>query len=112
MSHIHAFRITEEEHCFWQPKVGTARTPRNDPAWPRIDKDLLPAARGDCVEALQNTSEVVGEGVIKMVRGDRQKVCEIYGEEFIATRRDVKMCATGCKQKAYWQRKEEVQQNQ
>ena len=53
---------------------------------PWIDKDLLPAAREECVEALQNTSEVVGEGVIKMVRGDRQKVCEIYGEEFIATR--------------------------
>jgi hypothetical protein len=47
-----------------------------------------------------------------MVRGDRQKVCEIYGEEYIATRRDVKMCSTGCKQKAYRQRKEEVQQNQ
>jgi hypothetical protein len=38
-----------------------------------------------------------------MIRCDRQKVCEIYGEEFIATRRDVKM---------YRQKKEEVQQNQ
>ena len=111
MSHIHAFRITEEEHCFWQPKVGTARTPRNDPAWPRIDKDLLPAARGDCVEALQNTSEVVGEGVIKMVRGDRQKVCEVCGEEFTATRRDAKTCSARCKQKAYRQRKKEGKLN-
>ena len=79
---------------------------------PSIDKDLLPAPREECSEALQRASEVVGEGVVKMVRVDRQKVCEIYGEEFIATRRDVKMRSTGCKQKAYRQRKEEVQQNQ
>jgi hypothetical protein len=51
----------------------------------------------------QRASEVVGESVVKMVRGDRQKVCEIYDEEFIASRRDVK---------TYRQRKEEVQQNQ
>jgi len=37
-----------------------------------------------------------------MVRGDRQKVWEIYGEEFIATCRDVK---------TYRQRKEEVKQS-
>jgi hypothetical protein len=37
---------------------------------------------------LQRASEVVGEGVIKMVRGDRQKVCQISGEKFTASRRD------------------------
>jgi predicted nucleic acid-binding Zn ribbon protein len=61
---------------------------------------------------LQRGSEVVGECVIKMVRGDRQKVCEVCGEEFLATRRDTKTCSDGCKQKAYRQRKKEVQQNQ
>jgi hypothetical protein len=41
-----------------------------------------------------------------------EKVCEVCGEEFTATRRDAKMCSDGCKQKAYRRRKKEAQQNQ
>lgn len=78
---------------------------------PSIDKDLLPARREECSEALQRASEVVGEGVIKMVRGDRQEVCEICGEKFTASRRDAKTCFVGCKQEASRQRKKEVKQN-
>jgi len=77
----------------------------------RIDKDLLSAARKECLAALQRVSEVVGEGVIKMVRGDRQKVCQVCGETFTATRRDAKTCSVGCKQEASRQRKKEVKQN-
>jgi hypothetical protein len=76
-----------------------------------IDKDLLSAARKECLEALQSVSEVVGEGVIKMVRGDRQKVCEVCGETFTASRRDAKTCSFGCKQEASRQRKTEVNLN-
>jgi hypothetical protein len=61
------------------------------------DKDLVPAARKECLETLLRASEVVGEGVIKMVRGDRQKVCQICGEKFTASRRDAKTCSLGCK---------------
>jgi hypothetical protein len=42
---------------------------------------------------------------------ERQKVCEVCGEEFTASRRDTKTCSDGCKQKAYRQRKKEVNQN-
>jgi hypothetical protein len=51
----------------------SVRTPRNDPAWPGLDKDLLSAAREECLEALQKASEVVGEGVIRKVRGDSRR---------------------------------------
>jgi hypothetical protein len=47
-----------------------------------------------------------------MVRGDRQKVWEICGENFTASRRDTKTCSDRCKQKAYRRRKKEVSQNQ
>jgi RNA polymerase-binding transcription factor DksA len=32
-----------------------------------------------------------------MVRGDRQKVCEVCGEEFTASRRDAKTYSARCK---------------
>ena len=32
---------------------------------------------------------------------DREKVCEVCGQPFVATRRDAKMCSRACKQKAY-----------
>jgi hypothetical protein len=70
---------------------------------PVIDRDLLTAAREECLGTLQNSSEVLGESVIKMIRGDRQKVCQICRKEFIAIRRGVK---------TYRHRKKEVQQNQ
>jgi hypothetical protein len=112
VSRTQTFRVTEEEHCFAAESGDSVRTPRNDPARPmNRDKDLLPAAREECLEALQRASEVVGEGVIKMVRGDRQKVCEICGEKFTASRRNAKICSVGCKQDAYRQRKKEVKQN-
>jgi hypothetical protein len=60
---------------------------------------------------LQRVSEVVGERVIKMVCGDRQKVCEVCGEEFTATRRDAKTCSVGCKQEASRHRKKGVKVN-
>ena len=72
----------------------------------------MPAAREECLEALCRASEVVGEGVIRMVRGERKKVWEICGEEFLATRRDTKTCSARCEEKAYRQKKREVQQNQ
>jgi hypothetical protein len=78
---------------------------------PSIGKDLLPAPREECSEALQRASEVVGEGVIRMVRDDRQKVWEICGENFTASRRDTKTCSVGCKQEASRQRKKEVKQS-
>jgi hypothetical protein len=43
---------------------------------------------------------------------EREKVCEVCGEVFTATRRDAKTCSDGCKQKAYRQRKKEVKENQ
>lgn len=43
---------------------------------------------------------------------ERKKVCKVCGEKFTASRRDAKTCSDGCKQKAYRQRKKEVQQNQ
>jgi hypothetical protein len=42
----------------------------------------------------------------------RKKVCEVCGEEFIATRRDQKTCSDACRQKAYRRRRKEAQQNQ
>ncbi len=42
---------------------------------------------------------------------ERKKVCEVCGKEFTATRKDAKICSSGCKQKAYRRRKKEVQQN-
>jgi hypothetical protein len=78
---------------------------------PSIDRDLLPAPREECSEALQRASEVVGEGVIRMVRDDRQKVWEICGENFTASRRDAKTCSLGCKQEASRQRKKEGKLN-
>jgi hypothetical protein len=42
----------------------------------------------------------------------REKVCEICGEEFTATRRDARTCSDRCKQKAYRRRKKEVKQSQ
>jgi hypothetical protein len=42
---------------------------------------------------------------------EREKVCEVCGEVFTATRRDAKTCSDGCKQKAYRQRKKEVKEN-
>ena len=41
-----------------------------------------------------------------------KKVCEVCGEEFIATRRDAKTCSAKCKQKGYRRRKKEVKQDQ
>jgi hypothetical protein len=78
---------------------------------PSIGKDLLPAPREECSEALQRASEVVGEGVIRMVRDDRQKVWEICGEKFTESRRDAKTCSLGCKQEAFQQRTKEVNLN-
>jgi hypothetical protein len=75
------------------------------------DKDLVPAARKECLETLLRASEVVGEGVIKMVRGDRQKVCEICDEKITASRWDAKTCSVGRKQAASRQRKKEVKLN-
>jgi predicted nucleic acid-binding Zn ribbon protein len=46
-----------------------------------------------------------------MVRRDRQKVCEVCGKEFTATRRDAKTCSARCKQEAYRQRRKEVNLN-
>jgi hypothetical protein len=43
---------------------------------------------------------------------ERKKVCEVCGEEFIASRRDAKTCSVKCKQKAYRQRQKEAQHNQ
>jgi hypothetical protein len=59
----------------------------------------------------QRASEVVGEGVVKMVRGGRQKICEICGENFTASRRDARTCSFGCKQEASRQRKKEANLN-
>ena len=42
---------------------------------------------------------------------ERNKVCEVCGEAFTASRRDAKTCSVGCKQKAYRRRKKEVIQN-
>ena len=35
---------------------------------------------------------------------DRERVCEVCGNEFTATRRDAKTCSAACKQRAYRQR--------
>jgi hypothetical protein len=40
----------------------------------------------------------------------REKVCEVCGEEFTATRSDSKTCKPACRQKAYRQRKREVRE--
>jgi hypothetical protein len=37
----------------------------------------------------------------------REKVCEVCGEQFTATRRDAKTCSPACKQKAYRQRQKQ-----
>jgi hypothetical protein len=50
------------------------------------------------------------EGLEKRAR-ELEKVCEVCGEQFTATRRDTKSCSDGCKQRAYRQRKKEAQQN-
>jgi predicted nucleic acid-binding Zn ribbon protein len=42
---------------------------------------------------------------------EREKVCEVCGKKFTATRPDTKTCSEVCKQKAYRQRKKEVKQN-
>jgi len=43
---------------------------------------------------------------------EREKVCEVCGREFTATRKDAKTCSPGCKQKAYRQRQREARQDQ
>lgn len=89
----------------------SVRTPRNDPAW-LMDRQGSVARRSRGVlRDPTRVSEVIGEGVIKMIGGDKQKVCEVCGEEFIASRRDAKTCSVGCKQKAYRRRKREVKLN-
>src|SRR5829696_10012664 len=40
-----------------------------------------------------------------------EKICEVCGEVFTATRRDAKTCSARCKQKSYRQRKKEAQQD-
>jgi hypothetical protein len=40
-----------------------------------------------------------------------ERVCEVCGEEFTATRRDSKTCSNGCRQKAYRRRRKEAQQD-
>ena len=42
----------------------------------------------------------------------RKKVCEVCGEEFIASRRDQKACSEKCRQRAYRQRQKEAQLDQ
>lgn len=42
---------------------------------------------------------------------EREKVCEVCGESFTATRKDAKTCSPGCKQKAYRQRRREARQD-
>jgi len=42
---------------------------------------------------------------------EREKVCEVCGEVFTATRRDSKTCSDGCRQKAYRRRRKEAQQD-
>jgi hypothetical protein len=39
----------------------------------------------------------------------REKVCEVCGEEFAASRRDAKTCSRACKQEAYRRRMKEVE---
>jgi predicted nucleic acid-binding Zn ribbon protein len=41
----------------------------------------------------------------------REKVCEVCGKDFTATRKDAKTCSQGCKQKAYRRRKKETSQD-
>ena len=41
----------------------------------------------------------------------RQKVCKICGKDFTAAREDTKTCSPACRQKAYRQRKKEVDRN-
>jgi predicted nucleic acid-binding Zn ribbon protein len=43
---------------------------------------------------------------------EREKVCEVCGKGFTATRKDAKTCSPSCKQKAYRQRKSETKQDQ
>ena len=43
---------------------------------------------------------------------ERKKICEVCGEEFIATRRDAKTCSDKCKQKLYRQRKKKLKKSQ
>jgi len=42
---------------------------------------------------------------------ERERVCEVCGKEFTATRRDAQTCSAACKQKAYRQRKKEVRES-
>lgn len=42
---------------------------------------------------------------------EREKVCEVCGKEFTATRKDAKTCSRGCKQKAYRQRQREARED-
>jgi hypothetical protein len=56
-----------------------------------------------CSESCRQTYH---NGLRKEKRAEeRRKVCEVCGEEFIATRRDAKTCSDACKQKAHRQRK-------
>jgi hypothetical protein len=42
---------------------------------------------------------------------EREKVCEVCGKEFTASRKDTKTCSQACKQRAYRQRKREARQD-
>lgn len=42
---------------------------------------------------------------------EREKICEVCGNEFTAPRKDSKTCSPACKQKAYRQRKREARQD-
>jgi hypothetical protein len=50
-------------------------------------------------------SEACREAAAGVEAGSREKVCEVCGESFTATRRDAKTCSPACKQKAYRARK-------
>ena len=43
---------------------------------------------------------------------EREKVCEVCGAQFAASRKDARTCSPGCKQKAYRRRKREVDRDQ
>ncbi len=55
-----------------------------------------------CKEAFRNQTRRDRRAV------EREKVCEVCGQGFTATRKDAKTCSGKCKQVAYRRRKREV----
>ena len=101
-----ARRLTAELDGTWRDTYGTAPCPAHrDHCWALEIRDGdngvgVHCAVGCSPERVTDALEILG-----LWDGEaREKVCEVCGKAFTATRRDTKTCSSPCRQKAYRRR--------